>query len=156
MKRPILAKTSLDEPIEELARSTNHRILAIWAADCAERVLPYFEERYPEDDRPRKAIEALRKWIRTGEFKMTDVRKASLAAHAAAREVEGDNAARSAARAAGQAMATAHVSLHAIAAARYAVSAVRDANLSDADAAAIREREWQYQHLVELRTRNFS
>lgn len=155
MKRPKLAKTSLDKRIEELAGSTNHRILAIWAADCAERVLPYFKERYPEDDRPGKSIEVLRKWIQTGEFKMADVRYASLAAHAAAREVEGDDPARSAARAAGQAMATAHVSLHAIAAARYAISAVRDANLSDADAAAIREREWQYQHLLELRRINF-
>ena len=34
----------------------DHRALALWAADCAERVLPYFEELYPGDDRPRKAI----------------------------------------------------------------------------------------------------
>lgn len=40
--------------------------LAIWAADCDERVLPYFEEKYPEDNRPRKANEACRTWARTG------------------------------------------------------------------------------------------
>jgi len=34
--------------------------LALWAADCAEHVLPYFEEKYPEDARPRRAIEAAR------------------------------------------------------------------------------------------------
>lgn len=46
----------------------DQRLLAIWAADCAEHVLPFFEDVFPEDDRPRKAIETLRTWIRTGEF----------------------------------------------------------------------------------------
>jgi len=151
MKKPKLAKTSMDESIEELASRTNHRKLAIWAADCAERALPYFEKRSPEDDCPRKAIEATRAWAQTGVFKMADVRKAALAAHAAAREVQEDDAARSAARAAGQALATAHVPRHAIAAAIYAATAVRDAtNSSDADAATAKERNWQYQHLLEL------
>ncbi len=35
-------------------------MLAQWASDCVERVLPLFEERHPEDDRPRKAVEAKR------------------------------------------------------------------------------------------------
>jgi len=60
MKRSIMAKTVLDTPIYELADRTDHKILAIWAADCAERALAFFEQRYPEDDRPRKAIEAIR------------------------------------------------------------------------------------------------
>jgi len=151
MKRPKMAKTSMDKPIEELVNRTDHRTLAVWAADCAERALLYFEKRSPEDDRPRKAIEAIRAWARTGVFRMADVRKASLAAHAAAREVEEDDAARSAARAAGQAMATAHVPRHSIAAAIYAATAVRDStDPSDADAAAVKEREWQYRHLLEL------
>ena len=151
MKKPILAKTSMDKSIEELANRTDHRTLAIWAADCAERVLPYFEERYPDDNRPRKAIEALRTWVQTGVFRMADIRRDALAAHAAAREVEEYNPARSAARAAGQALATAHVPRHALAAAIYAATAVRDAaTSSDAEAATVREREWQYQRLVEL------
>jgi hypothetical protein len=151
MKKTKLARTSMDKSIAELASRTNHRKLTIWAADCAERVLPYFEERCPEDNRPRKAIEAARAWAQTGVFKMAAVRKAALAAHAAAREVEEDNAARSAARAAGQALATAHVPSHAIVAAIYAATAVRDAtNPSDADAATVKERNWQYQYLLEL------
>ena len=150
MRRRILAVTRTDKKIAELANRTNHRKLAIWAADCAERVLPYFEGRSP-DNRPRKAIEATRAWAQTGVFKMANVRRAALAAHAAAREVEEYSAARSAARAAGQALATAHVPRHAIAAAIYAATAVRDAtNSSDADAATIKERNWQYQHLLEL------
>lgn len=152
MHRTTIAVTSLDEPIEELVRKTDHTILAIWAADCADRVLLYFEDKYPEDKRPRMAIEACREWARTGVFRMADVRRTSLAAHAAAREVPEYEPARSAARAAGQALATAHVPAHAIVAARYAATAVRDAaTAADAERATIQEREWQYQHLLRLR-----
>jgi hypothetical protein len=151
MKKPKMAKTVMDKRIEELVDRTDHKILALWAADCAERALPFFEKRHPEDDRPRKAIKAIRAWVKTGIFRMADVRGASLAAHAAAREVEDDPPARSAARAAGQAMATAHVPGHAIAAAIYAATAVRDAADSpDDDAAVLKERKWQYRHLLEL------
>ena len=140
-----------DERIVELVKKTDHKTLAVWAIDCAERVLPYFEEKYPEDHRPRNAIETLQTWINTGVFKMAVIRQASLASHAAAREVGEDNAARSAARAAGQAVATAHVPTHSMGAAIYALQAIyRATNSSDADAAVAKEREWQYQHLLEL------
>ena len=106
------------------------------------------------DDRPRLAIEAGQTWVRTGAFKMAVIRKASLDAHAAARAAEEASAARSAARAAGQAVAAAHVPAHAIAAAIYAATAVRDGSeATEADQAAATEREWQYQHLLELRKR---
>ncbi len=78
----------------------DQRLMATWAADCAERVLPFFEQAYPQDDRPRKAIEACRTWVNTGVFKMADIRGASLAAHAAARAAKENNAACFAARAA--------------------------------------------------------
>lgn len=61
-------------------------MLAVWAADCAERVLPLFEKMRPKDKRPREAIKACRRWVRTGIFRMADIRKASLGAHSAARE----------------------------------------------------------------------
>jgi hypothetical protein len=151
MKRRKLAVTTLDEPIAGLVGKTSHKVLAIWAADCAERVLPCFEEKHPEDLRPRRAIGALREWVRTGVSRMADIRKTSLAAHAAARDVQEEDAARSAARAAGQAMATAHVPAHALAAARYAATAAGyAAHPDDADSATLREREWQYQHLLRL------
>ena len=119
----------------ELVKKTDHKTLAIWAIDCAERVLPYFENKYPEDHRPRQAIEELMAWINTGVFKMVVIRKASLASHATAREVGEDNAARSAARAAGQAVATAHVPRHSYGAAVYAQQAIyRATNPSEAEA----------------------
>jgi hypothetical protein len=151
MEKSKFSVTHKDESMVELMRKTDHKALAVWAMDCAERVLPYFEEKYPEDHRPRNAIETLQSWINTGVFKMTDIRKAALAAHAAAREVGEDNAARSAARAAGQAVATAHVPTHSIGAANYALQAIhRATSSSDADAAVAKERDWQYQHLLEL------
>ena len=152
MRKSKFSITHKDEAILGLVRRTDHKTLAVWAVDCVERVMPYFEEEYPEDHRPRNAIEACREWARTGVFKMADIRKAALASHAAAREVGDDNAARSAARAAGQAVATAHVPTHSIGAANYALQAIhRATNASDADAAIAKERDWQYQHLLELR-----
>lgn len=151
MRRRKIARTDLDGAIEELALGADQRTLATWAADCAMRVLPHFEEVSPDDTRPGDAITALRTWIRTDVFHMAEVRKASLAAHAAARSVEENDSARSAARAAGQALATAHVPRHALAAALYAATAVRDsAPPEDAETAALREREWQYRHLQDL------
>jgi hypothetical protein len=144
-----------DEEMLALIQDTDHKILAVWAIDCVERVLPYFEENYPEDHRPRRAIEALQAWIQTGVFTMAGIRKASLDSHAAAREVGADTAARSAARAAGQAVATAHVPSHAYGPTVYAQQAIfRATNPSEADAAIARERDWQYTHLLQLRENN--
>ncbi|MCM1565780.1 MAG: hypothetical protein NC238_07480 [Dehalobacter sp.] len=123
--------------------------MAAWAADCAERVLPFFEEACPEDDRPRSAIEACRGWVRTGVFRMVEIRGASLGAHAAARDAEEGSAAQFAARAAGQAVATAHVPQHAYGAAYYALKAVAAADPLNAVAGVATEREWQAERLPE-------
>jgi hypothetical protein len=144
-----------DDEMLALVQDTGQKTLAVWAIDCAERVLPYFEQQFPEDQRPRHAIEALRAWIDTGVFKMAVIRKASLDAHAAARDVGADTPARSAARAAGQAVATAHVPRHAYGAAVYAQQAIyRATHPAEADAATARERNWQYTHLLQLRENN--
>jgi hypothetical protein len=125
----------------------DQRLMATWAADCAERVLPFFERAYPGDDRPRNAIEACRAWVRTGVFKMAEIRGSSLAAHAAAREARENKPAFFAARAAGQAVATAHVPQHAYGSAYYALKAVAAANPADAGEKVAQELNWQSQHL---------
>jgi len=89
----------------------------LFAADCAEQVLPIFESAYPTDDRPRKAIEAARSGA-----SVPAARAAASAAHAAARDAT-DIAAVYAARAAGHAAATIHVAAHAPRAAAYAAKA---------------------------------
>ena len=42
----------------ELAEKLTPEQNRLWAIACAELVLPIFEEKYPDDDRPRLAIEA--------------------------------------------------------------------------------------------------
>jgi hypothetical protein len=127
----------------------DQKIMAAWAADCAERVLPLFEKARPDDDRPRRAIEECRKWADTGKFKMAVIRKASLDAHAAARETEKDSAVCFAARAAGQAVATAHVAQHAFGGAYYALKAVAAADMVHAAANMADEWEWDLQKAPE-------
>lgn len=106
-----------------LTDSDHHR-LALWAAACAEHVLPLFESAKPSDSRPRHAIEQARAWVR-GEITMSQARVAAGAANAAARNLSG--AARHAAYAAGQAAAVAHVAAHELGAAAYAIKAARAA-----------------------------
>ena len=136
--------------IAVVVRATDHATLGTWAADCAERVIHLFEREHPGDGRPRRAITDLRDWVLSGTFRMADVRRASLDAHAAAREA-GEDAARFAGRACGQALATAHVPTHSIAAAWYAAKAVWAADPENAAVNVASEREWQHRRLLELR-----
>ena len=119
----------------------DHRLLAMWAAACAEHVLHLFESVQPADRRPRRAIEEARAWAR-GEIKMSEARAAGGHAMAAARDLSG--AARHAAYAAGQAAVVAHVAAHELGAAAYAIKAERAAAAQDEREAAGRlECQWQ-------------
>ncbi len=141
----------LDKPfterIDHQIFKPDQKLLAIWAAECAERVLPYFEEKYPDDDRPRKAIEVLREWIATGVFNMAVIRKASLGAHAAAKGKQEADAI-FAAHATGQAVGTAHVVTHALGASLYGIRAVA-AHSGSVDE-ALKERDRQLERLRQL------
>jgi len=124
---------------------SNHRLLALWAADCAGHTLHFFEDAQPHDPRPRQAIEAVRAWAR-GELKMMETRAAGGRAMAAARNLKG--AARFAAYAAGQAAVTAHVAAHELGAAAYAIKAVREsAEESEKDRKGREECRWQRDQL---------
>ena len=122
---------------------SDHHLLALWAASCAEHVLDLFESAQPEDPRPREAIEHARAWVR-GEVKMMQARAAGGHAMGAARDLRG--AARHAAYAAGQAAAVAHVAAHELGAAAYAIKAARAA---DGEAAGRLECRWQREQLPE-------
>ena len=103
---------------------SDHQLLALWAATCADHVLRLFDSAQPSDPRPRQAIAQARAWAR-GEIRMSQAREAAGYANAAARELTG--AARHAAHAAGQAAAVAHVAAHELGAAAYAIKAARAA-----------------------------
>ena len=124
---------------------SDHHLLALWAAACAEHVLHLFESAKPSDSRPRNAIEQARAWAR-GEITMSQARAAAGAANAAARDLSG--AARHAAYAAGQAAAVAHVAAHELGAAAYAIKAARAAaSLGEGGSAGRLECRWQRDQL---------
>jgi len=125
---------------------SDHRLLALWAASCAEHVLHFFESAQPEDPRPRQAIEHARAWVR-GEVTMTQARTAAGHAMAAARDLR--EAPRHAAYAAGQAGVVAHVAAHELGAAAYAIKAAR-AGAPDGEGDGGRlECAWQRDQLPE-------
>ncbi len=103
---------------------SDHQLLALWAAACAEHVLHLFESVQPADPQPRQACQQTRAWAR-GKITMSQARAAGGHAMAAARELSG--AVRHAAYAAGQAAVLAHVAAHELGAAAYAIKAARAA-----------------------------
>jgi hypothetical protein len=125
----------------------DRRLLALWAASCAEHVLHLFESAKPSDSRPRQAIQQARAWAR-GEITMSQARTVAGHANAAARDLRG--AARHAAYAAGQAAAVAHVATHELGAAAYAIKAACAAAPEGAgESAGRRECRWQRDQLPE-------
>ena len=123
----------------------DHRLLALWAAACAEHVLHLFESVRPSDPRPREAIEKIRAWA-SGAVRMSQSRAAGGHAMAAARDLSG--AARHAAYAAGQAAVVAHVAAHELGAAAYAIKAARAAApKAEGETAGRDECRWQREQL---------
>lgn len=123
----------------------NHKLLAEWAALCADHVVHLFEQQQPEDTRPRDAIIMGRAWIR-GDVRMGDAHRAAFAANAAARGLP--DPAKFAALSAGQAVAVAHVAAHDLGAVAYAIRAARaSVHSDDAETARLRELEWQRERI---------
>jgi hypothetical protein len=126
---------------------SDHRLLALWAASCAEHVLPLFESVRPDDPRPRLAIENARAWV-CGEIGMQVSRTSAGKANTAARDLSG--APRWAAYAAAQAACVAHVAAHDLGAAAYAIKAARAAApKGEAESAGRLECRWQRDQLPE-------
>ena len=124
---------------------SDHQLLALWAATCAEHVLHLYESVQPSDARPRQAIELTRQWVR-GEITWWQARTAGGHANAAARDLQG--AARHAAYAAGQAAAVGHVAAHELGAAAYAIKAARAAAFQgEAERVGRLECQWQRDQL---------
>lgn len=117
-----------------------HRQLIAWACDCTKHVLPLVSD--PPDIRVAHALAVAVEW-KQGTASVGDARKASSAAHAAAREA-GDPVSTAVARSAGHAVATAHMADHSLGAAMYALKAVHAAGASVDE-----ERSWQNDRLPE-------
>ena len=117
-----------------------HRELIRWGRDCIEHVLPLAT--VPLDKRLVAALATAREW-EAGKIKTGVGMRASLAAHAAARDLSNpiDVAL---ARGIGQAVAAAHMADHSLGGALYALRAV---SAADGDVEA--ERQWQIARVPE-------
>ena len=88
--------------------------LIVWSTGYAEEVLlPIWEKAFPEDSRPRAALQAAGEW-RNKLIKLPEAKKQILLCHEAARACDGNPAAQAAARAIGQVASTIHVARHCI------------------------------------------
>ncbi|HTJ34089.1 MAG TPA: exonuclease SbcC [Dactylosporangium sp.] len=137
--------------VEIALSDEDRRALAAWAADCAERVLPLFEARRPDDPRPRAAIDGVRAYTLHGR-RTARLRAVTWAAHAAAREAD-DPVAAAAARAAScaaagpytRALAMPHQVRHVLSPALYCARA-RELAAGGDPAAGEDEVRWAIRH----------
>lgn len=82
--RTILESNGIDDTLWALrAVEGKDKELRLFAADCAEMVLPIYEKQYPDDDRPRKSIQAARDYA-NGLISSGELAAAGAAAFAAA------------------------------------------------------------------------
>jgi hypothetical protein len=121
-----------------LLKKDQHRQLVKWACICCEHVLPLCNETV--DERLINALLIAKEWA-SGNAKVGDAMKASVASHATAREFVNPISI-AVARSIGQAVATAHMADHSLGAAMYALKAVKFANKS-----IEAERKWQNEQL---------
>lgn len=128
-------------PSPQTLDESDRRLVAGWAADCAERVLGLFESEAPADDRPRDAIARARAYSRGELSAAEEIRRRFVAGRAAS--VVDTPAAIAAARSAAQASGVAHMGAHALGAAAYAVEAAGLAAELDRVAAGEQEIRWQ-------------
>jgi hypothetical protein len=71
--------TETKKAIEECLKNVDHQTAACWAAICTEHVMPYFEQTYPQDNRPKQAITAIHAWLK-GDIRVGEARKAAFTA----------------------------------------------------------------------------
>lgn len=133
-------------PSPQSLSENDRRVIAAWAADCAERVLYLFESEAPADDRPRDGIARARAFASGDLDAAGEIRRRFVAGRAA--QAVDSPAAKAAAWAAGQAAGVAHMGAHALGAAAYAAKAVGLAAPDDPSAGAD-EISWQLDHMSE-------
>ena len=151
----ILESNGLQDTIWSLRATTesSENLLTEFVCKCAEHVLHFYEDKYPDDKRPRLAIEAARQCITNkSPAAWAAARDARDAAWAAARDAR--DAARAAAWAAGDTgdtvWATEDAAWATEDAARDARAAARAAAWAAGDAAGDVEEKWQTEQLLEL------
>ncbi|MGZ5242669.1 MAG: putative immunity protein [Bacteroidia bacterium] len=121
-------------------KKAQHYQLMHWARKCAEHVLTLLEDKI--DSRLINALQVAKDW-ENGKATVGDARKASVNAHAFARETT-NPVETAVARATGHTVATAHMADHSLGGALYALKALKLGGKS-----IEAERNWQNEQLPE-------
>lgn len=133
----------------------DRRVLAAFAADCAEHVVAIYEPAVPGDTRVRAAIDQARSFAAGDVGAGEAVRRRGGDAGAAARDAP-TPAAKAAAHAVEQAAAVAHLGAHALGAAGYAAKATSLVVNCDGDAVVRSEARRQVGEMTEAVARALS
>ena len=125
-----------------LFREQNHRVMVLWALDFAAGSVAQLEETYPNEPRPKEALDAARAWA-AGKIKMRLAQRKILDCHALAKELDSREDI-ALCHAVGQACAVVHTAGHAIGYPMYDLSAIvyRLGIENCADAVEQRKREY--------------
>ena len=105
-----------------LFREQSHKTMVLWALDLAAESVAKLEEKYPDENRPREALEAARAWA-AGMIKMRPAQRKILDCHAFAKEID-SKADIALCHAIGQACAVVHTAGHGIGYPMYELSAI--------------------------------
>ena len=119
----LFAKDS--EFLQDLAmlfREQDHRVMVLWALELAAESVAELEEKYPDETRPREALEAARAWAE-GKIKMRLAQRKILNCHAFTKELD-SKVDIALCHAVGQACAVVHTAGHAMGYPMYELSAI--------------------------------
>lgn len=90
LKRKNAVLFSKDNPLikelDSLVSKQSRRVLVLWALELSEESVVLLEEKYPDDSRPRRALEAAEQWA-AGDIKMPTAKREILNCHAMAKEL---------------------------------------------------------------------
>ncbi len=134
--------TEFLQDLTTLFRGQSHRTMVLWALDAAAESVAKLEEKYPDESRPREALEAAWAWAE-GKIKMRLAQRKILDCHAFAKEVDSkENIALC--HAIGQACAVVHTAGHAIGYPMYELSAIIYRLGMENCAEAVEQRKQEY------------
>ena len=125
-----------------LFRVQNHRVMVLWALDLAAGSVAQLEETYPDESRPREALEAAWAWA-AGKIKMRLAQRKILDCHALAKELDSREDI-ALCHAVGQACAVVHTAGHAIGYPMYDLSAIVYRLGIENCSEAVELRKWEY------------
>ena len=110
------------QDLKTLMETQNHRVMTLWAFELASESVAKLEEKYPEEKRPREALEAARDWA-SGIIKMRIAQRKILDCHGFAKEIENKEDI-AICHSIGQACAVVHTAGHAIGYPMYDLTAI--------------------------------